>query len=78
MDKGFYSEDNINSFYKERFKFLLAVKMSLTFVKNELDTIYDNFRTFENYTDKYELYSRTLSTKWAYTQKYSSNNKNTS
>jgi len=46
VDRGFFSEDNINGLYKEHLKFLMSVKISLAFVKKELDVIYDDFRTF--------------------------------
>lgn len=68
MDRGFYSEDNINGLYKEHLKFLLSVKMSLAFIRKELDAIYDGFRTFEHYSEKYELYTHTVQTMWDYTQ----------
>jgi len=29
MDRGFYSEDNINAFFNEHLKFLISVRMSL-------------------------------------------------
>lgn len=68
MDRGFYSQENINMLYKEHLKFLIGTRISLSFVKKELDNIYDNFRFFENYSEKYELYTRTLQTEWKYTQ----------
>lgn len=68
MDRGFYSEANINELYKEHVKFLIAAKISLSFVKRELDTIYDNFRSYESFSEKYELYSHTVLTEWNYTQ----------
>lgn len=68
MDRGFYSEANINSLYKEHVKFLLAVKTSLRFVRKELDRIHSNFRSYDNFSEKYELYSRTVQTQWDYTQ----------
>jgi transposase len=68
MDRGFYSEDNINGLYKEHVKFLLAAKTSLRFIKNELEPIYDGFQSFEHYYEKYELYARTVQSEWNYTQ----------
>jgi len=68
MDRGFYSEDNINALFKEHLKFMISAKMSLAFIRQELDTIYDEFRTFEHYSEKYELYYHTIQTKWHYTQ----------
>ena len=68
MDRGFYSADNINALFKDHLKFLVSVKMSLAFIRKELDAIYDGFRTFEHYSEKYELYCRTVQTEWHYTQ----------
>lgn len=68
MDRGFYSEDNINALYKEHLKFLISVRMSLSFVRQELDLIYEDFRSFEHYSEDYELYSQSVQTHWQYTQ----------
>jgi transposase len=68
MDSGFYSEYNINCFYRDHMKFLLSVKMSLVFVRKELEAIYDTFRSFEHYDENHELYCRTVRTTWNYTQ----------
>ncbi len=68
MDRGFYSGDNINALFKEHLKFLISLKMSLAFVRKELDAIYEGFRTFEHYSEKYELYCHTVQTEWLYTQ----------
>ncbi|MFW6262517.1 MAG: IS1634 family transposase [Thermotogota bacterium] len=68
MDRGFYSEDNINALYHDHLKFLLSVKMSLRFIRDELEGIYDKFRSFESFNEQYELYTHTIQTKWAYTQ----------
>jgi len=68
MDRGFYSEDNINALYKEHLKFLVSVKTSLSFVRKELDAVYDDFRTFEYYNEAYQLYSTTVHSVWNYSQ----------
>ena len=70
MDRGFYSEDNINCLYKNHVKFLLSVKMSLAFIRKELDAIYDKFRSFEYYNENYKLYCRTVRTTWNYVQEH--------
>lgn len=69
MDRGFYSEYNINCLYQNHVKFLVSAKMSLKFIRNELDEIYESFRSFEYYNDNYELYCRTVRSSWNYTQK---------
>jgi len=68
MDRGFYSEDNINALFKEHLKFLISAKTSTSFVRRALDTVYDTFRTFEYYNEKYQLYSTTIQSEWHYTQ----------
>jgi len=69
MDRGFYSEDNINALFQNHLKFLMSAKLSLTFVKNELNKVRDDLRTWTNYSQKYELYALTQSIWWTYSQK---------
>ncbi|EHQ35206.1 IS1634 family transposase [Methanoplanus limicola] len=68
LDRGFYSEVNINNLFKNHVKFLAGVRMSLKFVYGELDAVYDIFRSFERYSENYELYYQTIRTTWNYTQ----------
>jgi len=68
MDRGFYSEDNINGMYREHLKFLVAAKVSLSCIRKELDAVYDDIRTFPNYDQEHSLYARTVTTEWNYTQ----------
>lgn len=68
MDRGFYSEANINALFKAHLKFLISAKMSLSFIRKELDSIYDRFRSYENFNDDYELYCHTVQTQWNYTE----------
>ena len=68
MDRGFYKEENINGLLKDHLKFIVAVKMSLVYVRSELDKVYDEFLTFEYYNEDYELYSTTVPYEWPYSQ----------
>ncbi len=68
MDRGFYSRDNINTLLDAHLKFLMATRISLCFVKKELDSIYDDFRSFEHYSGDYELYTQTVRTTWDYSR----------
>lgn len=68
MDRGFYSETNINALMKEHIKFLIGVKTSLSFVRKALDSVYEELDSFENYSPVYSLYSKTLRVEWQYTQ----------
>lgn len=68
MDRGFYSEDNINGLYREHVKFLVGVKLSLKFIKKNLDDIYDDVRMFTNYDEGIGTYGCTVSAEWDYSQ----------
>ena len=68
MDRGFYSEDNINGLYREHVKFMVGTKLSLKFIKKHLDEVYDDIRMFYNYDDGISTYGCTVSTEWDYTQ----------
>ena len=68
MDRGFYSEDNINDLYRNHLKFLIAAKKSLKFVKTELDNVRDSLRTWTHYNQKHDLYACTTKIEWDYSQ----------
>ncbi len=68
MDRGFYSEDNINGLYREHVKFLVGVRLSLKFIKSNLDDVYDDIRMFNNYDDSIATYGTTVSSEWDYIQ----------
>jgi transposase len=68
MDRGFYSKSNINALYKAHRKFIISTKSSLNFVKRALEPIYDTFRSFESYSEEYELYTHTVQSSWEYEQ----------
>ena len=68
LDRGFYSEDNVNALYRNHLKFLLATKVSLKFVRRELDQVRDTIRTRANYNSLYQLHTHTTMISWDYTQ----------
>ena len=68
MDRGFYSEENINDLYQNHLKFLIAAKTSLQFVKAQLDKVRDSLRTWTNYSQKYDLYAYAAKIDWDYSQ----------
>ncbi len=72
MDRGFYSEDNINGLYKEHIKFLVGTRISLKFIREHLDGVYDDIRKFVNYDEGINTYGYTVAADWAYTQVMSS------
>jgi transposase len=68
MDRGFYSEANINGLYRDHMKFLIGVRISLTLVRKELDAVYDDIRQFQNYEQSLDTYGYTVPIEWTYTQ----------
>lgn len=68
MDRGFYSEDNLNALFREHVKFLIAGKMSLSFVRQNLEPIYGQFRSYDRFNDTYGLYCHTVQAEWNYRQ----------
>ena len=68
MDRGFYSEENINGLYREHVKFLVGVRLSLKFIRKHLDEVYDDIRMFNNYDEGISTYGYTVATEWNYIQ----------
>lgn len=68
MDRGFYSEDNINGLYRDHIKFLIGAKLSLKFIRKHLDEVYDDIRMFVNFDESINTYGYTVSAQWEYTQ----------
>ena len=53
MDRGFYSEENINALYRTHYKFLITTKTSLKFVRTEIDKIRDTIVSRPHFSLKY-------------------------
>ena len=68
MDRGFYSEKNINDLMKHHHKFLIGAKLSLKFVSKRLDSIRDDFVTRFNYNSELKLYVMSFMEEWDYTE----------
>ncbi|MGN0356508.1 MAG: IS1634 family transposase [Blautia sp.] len=68
MDRGFYSEANINGLYREHVKFLVGAKLSLSFIRKNLDAVYNDIRMFTNFDSNANSYGYTVCTEWDYTQ----------
>ena len=69
MDRGFYSEENINELYRTHIKFLLGAKMSLKLIKDNLNANYENVRSVMNFDEATNTYGYTVTTDWNYSQK---------
>lgn len=66
MDRGFYSEANVNELFKKHYKFIMGIKTSLKFVQKILDKIRGTFISWVNYNTKTDLYIKSFVSKWEY------------
>ena len=68
MDRGFYSEDNINALFRSHYKFLISTRTSLNFVKKKLDEVCGAMVSRPHYTSKYGLYYDSFMLDWDYSE----------
>ena len=66
MDRGFYSEANVNALYRHHYKFVLGVKTSLKLVQRELDVVRERMLSRTHYSSKHRLNYSTLPITWPY------------
>lgn len=66
MDRGFYSEANINRLYHNHHKFLVASKTSIKFIQEKLKTIRPDFESRKNYHAETKLYMESFMMDWDY------------
>lgn len=57
MDRGFYSEANVNAMYQHHLKFLIGVKVTLKYVQAELVAAKPQLQKWENFDPDYNLYA---------------------
>lgn len=68
LDRGFYSEKNVNAMLAVHLKFVLGVKMSLTYVHEMLAEVRDEMRSYEYYNPDKDLYMTSKTIDWKYNQ----------
>ena len=68
MDRGFYSEKNVNAMFKEHHKFVIGAKMSLRLIQDLMKAERDNFDNRENYNSDTGLFIRTQTIEWDYSE----------
>lgn len=69
MDRGFYSEANINDMMRLHHKFLIGAKLSLNIIKRCLQASQATFVTRQNYDSTTGLYIKTFMEEWDYVEK---------
>jgi len=68
MDRGFYSEANINELYQKRYKFLISAKIGLKFIQKKLGEVREEFDTRPYYSAKHALYYHSFLMDWDYNE----------
>ncbi len=68
LDRGFFSEENINALYQRHYKFLIAAKTSLKFVKKKLDEVRSTMVSRPHYSSNYGLYYDSYTMAWNYSE----------
>ena len=66
MDRGFYSNKNIDGLYKEHIKFLIGTRISCKYVKEKLDKHRTDVRAWENYCECHDTFGMRYSMEWDY------------
>jgi hypothetical protein len=66
MDRGFYSEDNINDLYKHHYKFLIASRIFLKMFRGFLNEIRPDITNRKYYHSSTGLYIQTFPHPWNY------------
>jgi len=68
MDKGFYSEKNVNELYRNHSRFLMAIRSSLNWVKEMLDEERTKLTQRACYDSEHEVYGLCRGTTWRFTE----------
>jgi len=69
MDRGFYSEANINELYRKHYKFIVAVKKSFSFVKQKLEESRSSMITRSHYNSSFGIYFDSHTIDWQYSER---------
>jgi len=68
MDRGFYSKKNIDDLCIEKLIFLMGTKLSLKYVRAELEQVREQLHEWLNYMPNMECYGITTPIMWKYKQ----------
>lgn len=68
LDRGFYSERNINDIMKHHHKFLIGVKTNLKLIKKHMEEARETFVSRPNYDSSLHLYVKSFTEEWDYTE----------
>ena len=68
MDRGFYSEANVNALYQKHYKFLMAARTGLSFVQKYLDPVRESMLSRSCYSSKLGLNYHSQTIPWHYSE----------
>ncbi len=68
MDRGFYSEPNINELYRRHYKFIIAARTSLKLVRGKLDEARKGMVSRTHYSSRHGIYYDSYPIDWDYTE----------
>jgi len=66
MDRGYYSEKNVNDLMKRHYKFIIGAKISLKFIQTRLAGVRADFDRRERYDSETGLFIMTQTMDWDY------------
>lgn len=66
LDRGFYSQNNINALYQNHQKFLIGVKLGLKYVQTILDEERENLKLWSNLQTQFGTYGICRTIEWDY------------
>ena len=66
LDRGYYSESNVNELFRRHCKFVMGAKISLSFVQKLLADQRDDFDRHERFNAESELFISTQMIEWNY------------
>ena len=66
LDRGFYSEENVNALYANHYKFLMGVKKSLKLVQEVFDEVRTSMHSRVHYSSEYGIYFYERAIEWKY------------
>lgn len=71
MDRGYYSTDNINSLYKDHYRFVVGANTTLSYARDYIREIGTDRDNPEHYNSDYELFIFSKTISWNYEQERS-------
>jgi hypothetical protein len=68
LDRGFYSQKNINALYQNHQKFIVGTKLNLKYVKEVLDEERENLKIWPHFHSQFGTYGISRTIEWDYKQ----------